>query len=233
MSQAVTVARLTLRELWMTFRLLVVLVVFVGISAFAVLLPAAPSVILDRLATGLVVATVMSAGVAAWTIADERRSDRAGWIVTRSVSRQAYLHGVFAGLTVVAVAGVAASVLLGWSTTFSLPVPVDPPSILAVMLAVATTVSISIAVGLVAGALLPRLPAAMAAIVLVAGMAAAGPIAGWSPGWLRPDAAFLLVAGLMESNTVPFDAIRVAGLGLVGAAMVLLLAGAAIERAEL
>jgi hypothetical protein len=66
-SQAGAVAWLALRELWMSFRPLVVLVVTVGAGAVVVLLPASPAVTVGRLAVGLGLATVVTAA-AAWSV---------------------------------------------------------------------------------------------------------------------------------------------------------------------
>ena len=87
MSQAATVTRLALREMWITFRLLLALVAFIGAGAIVALLPAAPSVALERLALGFGIATAVTSGIAAWSVADERSSGRAGWLVARSVTR--------------------------------------------------------------------------------------------------------------------------------------------------
>lgn len=77
MTQAVIVAGVVLRELWVTFRLVVLLAVFIGGSALAALLPAGSAVLLDRLAATLALATTITAALAAWTVAADR--GRAGW----------------------------------------------------------------------------------------------------------------------------------------------------------
>lgn len=233
MSQALTVARATVRDLWMTLRLLVVLVAFIGTSAVVGLVPATPSATLQRLAVGLAVATVATAAVSAWTMADERLSGRAGWLVTRSVSRVSYLIGLFVGLAAVTTAGVAASVLIGWTATFNLVVRVEPPAIGAVMLAVATMASAAIALGLAAGALLRPLPAAIVASAAVVAVGAAATLGEWGSVLALPGRALTLLTDLLTSPAVLPDALRLAGGGMVATAVLLVLAGVAIGRAEL
>lgn len=233
MSQALTVTRATLRNLWMTLRLLVVLVAFIGTSAVVGLVPGAPSATLERLAMGLAVATVATTAVAAWTMADERLSGRAGWLVTRSVARVTYLAGLFGGLAAVTTAGVAALVLIGWTTTFNLVVRVEPPAIGAVMLAVATMVTAAVALGLAVGALLRPLPAAIVASAAVVAAGAGAVLSEWGALLALPGGALTLLADLLESPTVLPDALRLAGGGMVATAVLLVLAGVAIERAEL
>lgn len=233
MSQALTVARATLRDLWMTLRLLVVLVAFIGTSAVVGLVPAPPSATLERLALGLAAATVASTAVSAWTMAEERLSGRAGWLVTRSVSRVTYLVGLFGGLAAVTTAGVVALVLIGWTTTFNLVVRVEPAAIGAVMLAVATMVTAAVALGLAAGALLRPLPAAIVASAAVVAIGAGAVLSDWGSVLALPGQALTLLTDLLASPAVLPDALRLAGGGMVATAVVLVLAGVAIERAEL
>ena len=53
MSQTGVVTRLALRELWISFRLLALLAVYVGAGAFVALLPAPMATVLVRLAIGV------------------------------------------------------------------------------------------------------------------------------------------------------------------------------------
>ena len=63
MSQAGLVARLAWRELWITFRMLLVLVAFVGVGALVVLVSGSPRAIFERAAIGAGAATVVVAAV--------------------------------------------------------------------------------------------------------------------------------------------------------------------------
>lgn len=232
MTQVLLVARVAVRELWMTFRLLVVLVAFVGASAVVVLLPAAPAVTLDRLALGLGAATVAASSVAAWTMATERAAGRAGWLVTRSVSRGTYLAGWLLGIGVITTLGVAGSAVLGWLTTLGLAIRIDAAAYATAVIAVATTATAAVALGLAVGALLP--PAA-AAGVSAAACAVSGVVILLASGGSTavPGAAYLLFSRLAAPGSVLPDAVRAAGVGLVQTAVLFVIARAAMERAEL
>jgi hypothetical protein len=225
-------ARLAVRELWMTFRLLAVLVAFVGASAVVVLLPAAPAVILDRLALGLGAATVVASAIAAWTMATERAAGRAGWLVTRSVSRSTYLVGWLVGIGFITSIGVAGSAILGWLATLGLDGEVDLLAYVTAVVAVGTTGTAAIALGLAVGALLPPAPAAVvsAAVCAISGLLVLLASAGSAA---VPGAAYLLFARHAGPGTVLPDAIRAAGVGLVQTAVLFVIARAAMERAEL
>ena len=153
----------------MTFRLLLVLIAFVGGSAVVVLLPSPPSVTLDRMAIGLGIATVVGAAVAAWSIAAERETGRAGWLVTRSISRGTYVSGWALGLVAIGTAGAVGAAALGWLTLTGFAIDLDAVAYMAVVVAVATSVAAAIMLGLAVGALLPPVPAAALAAVLCAG----------------------------------------------------------------
>jgi len=231
-SQGRLVTRLAIRELWMTFRLLLVIVGFVGTSAFVVLLPAAPEITMERLAAGLGISTVVVAGVAGWSLADERTAGRAGWLVSRSVARGQVLAGWFWGLVTIAVAGLAGAGLLGWLAIYSLPVSFEPVTFVATLVAVAATIAAAVAAGLLAG--------------MVCRTWIAGPLAGvvclvfgigsWA---VLPDlpaipgSAYRLLAEMTSGQTHLSEALTAAGIGLALTAVVLALARVTIERAEL
>ncbi|HEX5039605.1 MAG TPA: hypothetical protein VFW95_05675 [Candidatus Limnocylindria bacterium] len=232
MSQSRLVTWLAIRELWMTFRLLLVIVGFVGTSAVLVLIPATAALTMQRLAIGIGISTVVVAGVAAWSLADERTAGRAGWLVSRSVRRGDVLAGWFSGLATIALVGLAGAALLGWLAVTGRPSAFDAATFLGTIVAVAATIAAAIAIGLLAGTVLRTWLAA-----LVAGLAclACGAVA-WTlfpDRPLVPGGAFRLVAGIATGQTILADALGAAGIGLLLAAVVLVLARVSIERAEL
>jgi hypothetical protein len=231
-SQAGTVAWLALRELWMSFRLLVVLVAHVGAGAVVGLLPAAPAETLARLAAGLGLAAAVTAAITAWTMADERLSGRTGWLVTRAVSRGTYLAGWFGALALVTMVGVAAAGVLGWLALGGGGHRVDPSAFVATMVAVAATSAAAAALGILCGCLL-RAPAAVLAAVaacVVAGGAAW--LATASAPWL-PGGAVLLLSSMAGPEPAFPDALRAAGIGLALSSALLITARVALERADL
>jgi hypothetical protein len=231
-SQTELVTRLAVRELWMTFRLLLVLVAFVGASAVLVLVPAPPALTFTRLALGLGMATLVASGVAAWSMAVERGAGRAGWLVTRSVARTDLLVGWFYAIAVVVGIGLASAAALGWLALLSLPLRLDVPAFAATLAAVAASEAAAIALGLMLGTVLRSRPAAVVAVITCA---AIGGAAWWSEGPLRaaPGGAFRLVSELTAGSALLPDALRAAGIGLASAAVLLVVAMLAIERAEL
>jgi hypothetical protein len=231
-SQATTVARLATRELWMTFRLLLVLIVSVGAGAVVGLLPARLPDTMARLAIGLGLAIAVAAAVAAWSLAEERVSGRAGWLVTRSVARSTYLAGWYVALVLVPAIGLAAGALLGWLAIPSGAVTVAPLEYLSVFLAVATTLGATVALGLLAGALL-RPPAAMIVTLVIFAVAAAALILAQEPAAWLPGGSLLLLARVAGPDPVMADALRAAGIGLALTAVVLVACRIALERTDL
>lgn len=231
MSQAVTVARLATRELFMTFRLLLVLLVSAGAGVIVGLLPA-PSGEMTRLAAGFGIAIVVAAVVAAGSLAEERLSGRTGWLITRSVARATYLLGWYGALLLVAVGGLAAGALLGWLSIPPGSVVIDVTEYVAAIAGVAATGGLALAVGLLAGALLrPR----RAMIVTIALCAVATILVILLPTltvWL-PGGPLVALARTPEAEPVVEEALRAAGIGLVLAAAILVGCRVALERADL
>ena len=229
MSQAGLVARLAWRELWITFRMLIVLAAFVGVGALVVLVPASPGTMFERAAIGLGAATIVAAAITAWSVAHERVSGRAGWLVTRSVARATYVLGWFGALVTISFVGLAAAGFLAWMSAaggFARP---DPAELVAAIAAVAAGVAAAIAFGLLAAALARPLTAA-----IVAGL---GCLAVAAAGLSIPGAATLLPWAVLADVAAPDSllgaAMISAGVALFSCAVLLSLARVAIERAEL
>jgi hypothetical protein len=231
-SQAGVVTRLAVRELWITFRLMLLLVAFVGAGAAVALLPAALPVTMQRLAIGLGAATVLVALIAAWSLADERRQGRAGWLVARSVSRGTLLGGWFAALSSVALAGLAAAAVLGWLAASGVSLRLDPGAFAVLLVATASTVAAAAALGLLAGAIFRPM---LAVGVAVVGCAAPLAVAWLVPqaGGLVPGSAFLELAALTDGPISLADAWRSAGAALIAAGLLLVLGRVALGRVEL
>lgn len=232
MSQAGVVTRLAVRELWITFRLMLLLVAFVGAGAAVALLPAALPVTMQRLAIGLGAATALVAVTAAWSLADERRQGRAGWLVARSVSRGTLLGGWFVAVSSVALAGLAAAAVLGWLAASGVSLRLDPAAFAVLMAATGATVVAAAALGLLAGAVFrPMLAVLVAALGCAAALAAA-----WflpQAGGLVPGSAFLELAALTEGPILVADAWRSAGAALIAACLLLVIGRIGLSRAEL
>lgn len=225
------VARTAIRELWMTFRLLLILVGFVGTAAVLVLLPSAPRIMLGRLALGLGLATIVVSAVAAWSMASERQSGRAGWLVSRSVARAEIVGGWLGGIGLISTAGVVMAGVLGWLAIFSLPVTFDPLVFLVSLGAIAATAAAGVALGLLLGAVLPPLVACAAAIAVTGTVGAAVLLLG--PGPFAPGAAFRLVGELGAGSVGLPDALRACGVALLLAGALTAAARLALDRVDL
>ncbi len=226
------VTRLAVRELWISFRLLAVLVSFVGVGATVALLPAPLPTMMPRLAAGLGLATVVVAAITAWSIAEERRSGRAGWLVARSVSRGTVLGGWFGAMAGPAVIGLACAGALGWLAASSVTLRLAPVAYVAPLTAVAATALGAVAMGLLAGVLLP----ALAGVSVVVSVGLALGLAAWAAPEamaLLPGGAFVALGSLTEAVQGAGGAWRASGIALVAAGALLGLARLAIGRAEL
>lgn len=221
MSQAGVVTRLAVRELWISFRLLSLLAAHVGVGAIVALLPTpAATATLMRLAVGLGAALVVGCVVAADAISTERALGRAGWLVTRSISRATLLLGWFVALAGVTLLGLGAAGILGWLAASSPVAPVEPAAYGAVLAGVAAMTLAALAVGLLLGTMLRRYLATIAALV-VGGLAVGAAL------FLAPSSLVPLVA-LADLATLE----RPIGDGIRGAGIFLAVAGAAMVAAR-
>lgn len=233
MSQVGVVSRLAVRELWMSFRLLVVLIVTVLAGAVVALVPAPLPVAMERLAAGLAVAAVVGAIVAAWSLATERRRGRTGWLVARAVPRASYLSGWFAALGAVVLVGHVIASSLGWLAAVNVAVGLDPAAFGALAAATLAGSVAALSLGTLAGVLWPRVVAAALVVAVGAGLAAAF-FSGVVPAETLPIAgAFVALAGYGEGQTGFGPALVAGGIALVTAGALLALARIALERVEL
>lgn len=232
MSQAGVVTRLAVRELWITFRLLLLLAGFVGVAAAVALLPAPLPVLMQRLAFGLGMAAILAGMVAAWSLAEERARGRAGWLVTRAVSRGTLLVGWFVALAMLALAGTAIAGVLGWLTASGVSFRLDPAWFAAMFVGVAATALAAIALGLLLGAALPAPVAVGATIALAAVTGALGRLVPGA-GELLPGASLVELAALGESTASSASTWRATGVALLATAVLLAAARVALDRVEL
>ena len=166
MSQAGIVTRLAVRELWISFRLLALLAAYVGVGAIIAILPAPTATTLVSLAVGLGAAVVIGCAIAADALSTERALGRAGWLVTRSISRATVLFGWYVALAGVTLLGLGAAGMLGWLAISSPIAPFDLSVYAAVITGVAALALAAIAIGLLLGTVLRRHVATAAAFVI-------------------------------------------------------------------
>lgn len=228
MSQTGVVTWLAVRELWISFRLLALLASYVGVGALVALLPAPATTAMTRLSVGLAAAVMVGAAIAAGALASERVLGRAGWLVTRSISRGTVLVGWFVAVAGVSLIGLVAAAALGWLAASPSFARLEAAAYAAVVGGVAAQGFALIAVGLLLGALLPPVPAAGAA--LVAGLLVAAASYFVLPHALAPLAA---LAELPSLDRPVAAGVQGAGIGLAITAVALVVARVALGRVDL
>lgn len=232
MSHTAIVARLALRELWISFRLLAILVAFVGAGTVATLSVAGVRPTLERLAIGLALGTALAGGLGAWSMAEERSTGRAGWLVARSVGRGSVIGGWLGAIGMATLGGLAAAAALAWIDISPLAPTLAPLGYLAAVAAVAALCLAAVAAGLLLGVVLPPPVAAAGTAALVAVTTA---VAWYLPGTpeLVPGAAIPILARAAELPALIGPALRAGGVGLAIAAALLIVARAVLDRVEL
>jgi hypothetical protein len=242
-SRFLTVVGLALRELWISFRLLV--------AVAAMLLAALPTALLSSsqaevagltwtplrlFAIGLAAAIALVAGLAAATLAAERRRGTIGWLVSRAVPRPMVLLGWFSAYAVVLVLGLVPSAVLAWLTQPEASQGAGgPAAFVAPIVATWATGLVCVALGFALGSRLPALVAALLTI-LVVGALLVPAAAGVVPGLVAPPApgaGLAILGGLGEATRPIADSLRSAGAALTAASVVLAVGSAALSRADL
>jgi ABC-type transport system involved in multi-copper enzyme maturation permease subunit len=235
-----TLVGLALRELWLSYRLLVGIAVLVAAALPVALLPELPTLTLGGaplhatawFAAGLAGALALLAAIAAGTLAGERRRGTLAWLAVRAVPRTTLLLAWFAAFSLVLVLGLVASAALAAATLGSALIADRPTAFWAVTAAVAAAGLAAMAFGLLVGTLLRPVAAVVVTLLLVGGVllaAVLGPPT-WSP---LPAAGLAVLAGFGDAARPIADAARSSGTALALAAGLLLLAAARLERVDL
>ncbi|HEX2195152.1 MAG TPA: hypothetical protein VHK63_09390 [Candidatus Limnocylindria bacterium] len=240
MSRFVTLTGLALRELWISFRLLGVVGALLLAGMPAALLPhvltpdlaGAPPDPLTWLAAALGAALALASGLAAATMATERRRGTAGWMAVRGVGRPTIVLAWFAAFAVLLVVGLVPTALLAWLALGVAVLPAGPLPLAASIAAAGCAGLAGIAVGLLSGSILAPWAAA-AATAFPVGAVLVSTALGFS-GWSTLPASGIGVLATLDTAARPLaDAVRGAGAALATAAVALLLAVMGFDRAEL
>lgn len=239
-----TVTGLALRELWISFRLLLAVGVLILAALPSAMLPhttpalaAAPlESPLQWFAIGLALALGVVSGMAAAALSRERRRGSAGWLVIRAVPRPVILLGWFAAFVLLLLIGLLPAATLVWLTVAAPASDVGEAwPFVAPLIGAWAVGAAGVAIGLLLGTLLSPLPAgaitllSTAAVLLIAVLGAATPLSA-APA----PAAGLAILGDLPNQARPIaDALRASGTSLVIAGIALILAAAALGRADL
>lgn len=233
MTQAATVTRLAVRELWISYRLLVVLVALVGAGAAVALVPASLDALASRLGLGLGFASAVASAVAGWSIAEERELGRAGWLVSRSVPRGTLLAGWFVALAGATLAGATTAALLGWLAMSAVAPNLDAASFAAGAAAAGGHALAAVGLGLTLGTVLPRRMAAVTAALWTVGPLAVAWLVVPGVANLLPGGGFVVLAAVAEPGASVAAGLRSIGIGLATTALLLIVARRSLDRVEL
>ena len=240
----ISLGRLSVRELWISYQLLVIVAVLAIVGLLAPLAgvwlpryldPSAPvaatTQALGWYGVALAGASVLVAGMAARTIAADRARGSAAWVVSAPVSRGTFFVGWMIGVATPVAGGMLLSAVTAWFTIASLGAAADPARFAAASVAAGAYLIAAATIGLASGSKLDRGRATAVAAGIVLALAVAA--------WLAPFVAWLPPAATVRLVDIVVDPAALgAAVQLVGASIVLAgvagYAGAAlIGRAEL
>ena len=230
---------LALRELWITFRLIPMLVLPVLAGLVEAVVPPELSGLSAVggagfwFAASLSVAVAVVAALGAWSIASECAGGTAAWVVVRAVPRSTILASWFVALAILLAVGIGLGGIGAWLTVLErAETTPDPIPFTAAVGATLATALAAAALGLLIGTLLGRRSAALVSLVVVGavfGLAVAGPLA-MPP---LPTAGLGVLADLDHASRPVSDAIRSAGSALAAASVLLVLGAVLMERRDL
>jgi hypothetical protein len=223
----VTLVALNLRELWMSFRLLLMValllgsaLVLVAVSSLAVADPP------TAYAASLAAAAIAVAGLAAYGVAIDRRKGVVAWLAVRAVPRSSVLLAWVTALVAPLLAGLAISALLAWLTLGVRPeFAASAAGFWLAIVAVGAGTFAAMVVGVLLGTLLPPWSAAACTVVVLLAVAA---ITLLLPSTPLPTNGFLLLADTSVVERPIAFALQSIGTSLIvtaamtGAAIVLL-----------
>ena len=238
------VTGLALRELWISFRLLLAVGVLVAAALPSALLPHTTPALaatplespLEWFAIGLALALGVIGGMAAAALSLERRRGSAGWLVIRAVPRPVILLGWFAAFVVLLGAGLLPAATLVWLTVAAPASDVgDAWPYAAPLIGAWAAGAAAVAIGLLIGALLNPWPAGLLTLLVTGGVLLAAAL-GLAPALSSapsPVAGLAILGDLPNQSRPVADALRAGGTSLLVAAGALILAAAALGRADL
>jgi len=239
MNRLRTLTGMALHEMWISFRLIVV----IGLPCLGGLLAIAVPPDLAGItavggagfwyAVGACVAIVIASGLAAGTMAHERRRGTVAWMAVRAVPRSAILLSWFVAFGLLLATGIVLGSIGAWQA--ALARAEAAPDVLPFASAVGATLGAAlacVAAGLLVGTFLPTIPATLLAAVL--GVVVLAVAIGTAPGGLpSPTGGIGLLAHLDGASRPVGDALRSAGVALAATAILLVLASVGLERSDL
>jgi hypothetical protein len=230
---AFTLTRMAVRELWISFRLLLLLALPIAAGLIAVLLSSDPDLTQPALSWGFAAAATVAAGISAAAWATERRRGTAAWLSLRAVPRASVLIAWFAGLAFPLMVGIAAAALLVWLGTGAAPtLPLDALTYASLVGAAAGAGLQALAIGLVLGSFLRPVVATVLAMLAGAALLASGVVLAPEPP-LVPTAGLGMLAQAKDLLRPLADGLQALGLGLTMTGLLLGVALLIFDRVDL
>ena len=239
MNRLRTLTSMAMHEMWISFRMILVVAVPVVGGIGAILLPEDFSGVTALGGAGFWFAVAacaaigIASGVAALTMAHERRRGTVAWMAVRAVPRSVVLMSWFAALGILLVGGIALGSVGPWLA--ALERAETQPDLLPFAAAVASTATAGLACiagGLLLGTFLRVLPATLIALALAVPILVASIVLP-TGGQVLPTGGIALLAHLDSASRPLGQALQSGGAALAVAAVLLVLASAGLERANL
>lgn len=239
MSRLLALVGLAVHELWISYRLLLLLTLPLlgGLAVGAIPAELAGLRAVDGAARWYAISLCASVGIGAavvsGTLAAERRSGTIAWLVVRAVPRSSVQVAWFIVVGWVMVLGIALGAAAAWFTaTERLSEIPDVAPLVAATTASAAAALMVLAAAMVVGAL-PLAPAAATALSLIVsvGILAATVLAPLTAP--MPTGGLGLLADLSQSSRPIADALQSTGTALVGVAILLVVAIITLDRVDL
>ena len=239
MSRLLALVGLAAHELWISYRLLLLLTLPLlgGLAVGAIPAELAGLRAVDGAARWYAISLCASVGIGAavvsGTLAAERRRGTIAWMVVRAVPRSAVQLAWFIVVGGVMVFGIALGAAAAWLTaTERLAEIPDAAPLVAATIAAAAAALVALAAALVVAALpLAPVPAALLALLLSVGMLASAVLVPLTAP--LPNGGLGLLADLSGSARPIADALQSTGTALVAVAVLLVLAVVTLDRADL
>lgn len=235
------ILRIALRQAWISYRVLIGTLAPVLVAAMAVAVEVGGvverGVAWQILAAGLAGVAVVGAAVVGRGLAADRERGMLGWLAVRAVPRASILAAWFSAPLIGLVLGTTAAVTLArMALQPALVGSLDAAAYVAVSVAVAAAMVAAAGIGLLAGVLFGK-QWAMALTVIVVGALAAGAVVGGditaAAATAHPGSGFGLLAQTVVVPDPQALALGAAGLALVMAALLWIVAAAAFSRRDL
>lgn len=239
MSRLLALVGLAAHELWISYRLLLLLTLPLlgGLAVGAIPPDLAGLRAVDGAARWYAVSLCASVGIGAavvsGTLAAERRRGTIAWMVVRAVPRSTVQLAWFVVVGGVMVVGIALGATAAWLTAIEQLAEIpDAAPLVAATIAAAAAALVALAAAMVVGALpLTPGPATLLSLLLSVGMLATSVMVPLTAP--LPTGGLGLLADLSRSTRPIADAFQSTGTALVAIAILLVLAVVTLDRADL